>query len=348
VAEALGPAGSASVFRTREVASSELTTGDITAADLVFLVDPDPLGRRVLDSLLAWLREGGQAVLLAGDPKLTDYLSDTLLPALGLPGEVGLAVVGAPGQRTRIVAGEHPLLSGLDGAALQTLQEVQWRRWFRWREGEGRVLLSLTGDDPLMIETGIGAGRVVLMPVNLRPAGGDLAGSPMALPLFQRLAGWLAGAAGGNLNVVVGQEAIFSPQGERARAVLAQAANFKVLGADGSRSGTAELFWDGGEPRVRAGQIDRAGLITLVAGGDTLGLMAAAVPAVESNLALRSPAAFNRLLSGLDLAPAADLTGKESSGLVQALGGHDLTVWLLAAALLLLGVEAWVGRGAQA
>jgi hypothetical protein len=346
--EALGPGRGESVFRTRAVSSDELTTGDIGAADIVFLVDCDPLGRRALDGLLAWVRVGGQAVILAGDPKLAAYLSDTLLPALGLPGEVGLAVAGEPGQRTRIVAVDHPLLAGLDPPALETLQEVQWHRWLRLREGSGRVLLALTGEDPLLIETGLGRGRVVVMPVNLHPSGGDLAGSPMALPLFQRLAGWLAGGRSSKANLEAGQEAIFSPAGEDARTALAKAAELKVLGVAGVVSGAAELFWDGAEPRIRAGLLDLAGFVTLVAASDTLGQLAVAVPASESSLPLHTPAAFGRVLAGLELAPAADLTGREASGLVTALGGRDLTVWLLAVALALLAIESWVGRGTQA
>ncbi len=348
LAEALAPGGGISVFHTRSLASSELTTGAIAAADVVFLVDPDPLGRRALAGLLAWVRGGGQAVIIAGDPKLTAYLTDTLLPAVGLPPEVGFAVVAAPGQRTRIVDADHPVFQGLDSAALTTFQEVSWRRWFRLREGAGRVLLTLTGDDPLAIESSLEAGRFVVLASDLQPTNGDLAGSPMALPFLQRLTAWLAGSRGAAAtNTEVGDEAVFSPRGAQARSALEKAEDLLVIDAAGHPAGAADLVWDQGEPRLRGGGIDHAGYITFLAGGDTLGVLAAGLPAGESVLELRSAAEYGQQLTDLGLELARDLTGDDPADFMATLGGYDLSGWLLTAALLLLAVELGLGRGSR-
>jgi len=348
LAEALEPGGSSSVFHVRSLTSSELTTGAISAADVVFLVNPDPLGRRALSGLLAWIRGGGQAVIQVGDPKLTAYLTDILLPAVGLPPEVGYAAVAAPGQHTRIVDVDHPVFQGLDGAALATFQEVSWRRWFRLQEGSGRVMLALTGDDALAIEVPLEAGRVVVLTSDLQPTNGDLAGSPMALPFWQRLAAWLAGSSGATAtNTEVGHEAIFRPRGVQARSVLEKAEDLLVLDAAGHPAGAADLVWEQGEPRLRGGGIDRAGFITFLTGSDTLGVLAAGLPAAESVLALRSAAQYGQLLTELGLTLAGDLTGDDPAAFVATLGGHDLSVWLLVAALLLLAAELRLGRGAR-
>ncbi len=348
LAEALEPGGSRSVFHTRSLAGSELTTGAIAAADVVFLVNPDPLGRRALAGLLAWVRAGGQVVVLAGDPKLTSYLTDTLLPAMGLPPEVGYAAVAAPGQRTRIVDAEHPIFQGLDSAALATFEEVAWRRWFRLREGAGRVMLTLTGDDALALEVSLEAGRFVVLASDLQPTNGDLAGSPMALPFWQRLVAWMVGSSGTSAtNTEVGREAVLRPQGAQARLVLEKAEDLLVLDAAGHPAGVADLVWAQGEPRLRGGGIDQAGFITFLSGNDTLGVLAAGLPADESVLELRSPQAYGRVLADLGLTLAGDLTGDDPAAFMATLGGHDLSGWLLAAALLLLAVELGLGRGTR-
>jgi len=346
LAEALDPGSASSLFRTSVLNCTEVTTGAITAADVVFLVDPDPLGRRVLEGLLAWIRSGGQAVVLAGDPKLTAYLTDTLLPAVDLPPDVGFAAVAEPGQRTRIVATDHPVFHGLDAAALTTFQEVTWRRWFRLNEGSGRVLVALTGEDPLVIEAPLAEGRIVFMAGDLQPVGGNLAGSPMALPFFQRLAAWLVGSRGASAsNTEVGQQAVFSPRGPQARAVLEKAEDVLVLDARGQPAGAADLIWDQGEPRLRGGGVDHAGFVTFLVAGDTVGVLAAGIPAAESTLALLTPWAYGELLSGVELSLAADLTDEDPTEFMAALGGHDLSGWFIAAALLLLLVELGIGRG---
>ena len=347
--EALNPGGDGSLFHTQVLGSAELTTGAITAADVVFFVDPDPLGRRALQGLLEWVRGGGQAVVLAGDPKLNQYLTDTLLPAAGLPTEVGFAAVAAPGQHARVVDAEHPVFQGLDAAAVTTFEEVAWRRWFRLKEGAGKVLVSLTGDDPLLIEAPLEAGRFVILTSDLQPTSSDLAGSPMALPFFQRLTAWLAGSGGtAAANTEVGREAVFRPRGLQARAVLEKAEGLLVLDALGDPAGAADLVWLQGEPRLRGGGIDRAGYVTFLAGNDTLGVVAAVLPTAESELALRSAVQYGELLGDLGLDMAGDLTGTDPAEFMAALGGHGLSSWLLALALLLLMVELGVGRGARA
>jgi len=230
---------------------------------------------------------------------------------------------------------------------LTTFQEVSWRRWFRLNEGAGRVLVALTGEDPLVIEVPLAAGRFVIMAGNLQTVGGDLAGSPMALPFFQRLAAWLAAAGGATANTEVGQEAVFRPRGVQARTALGEAADLRVVTAAGDPAGAADLVWVQGEPHLRGGGIDQAGFVTFMAGSDTLGVLAAGLPPTESILALRSVRQFGALLTDLGLTLAGDLTGDDAADLMATLGGRDLSGWLLAAALGLLLAELGLGRGAR-
>ncbi len=348
LAEALAPGGDGSLFRVRSLKTAELTTGAVTAADVVFFVDPDPLGRRVLEGLTAWVRGGGQAVVVVGDPKLSAYLTDTLLPAVGLPPQVGFSAIGPPGQRTRIVDESHPVFAGLDQAALTTFEEVTWHRWFRLHEGAGRVIVTLTGDDPLVTEIPLEAGRFVILASDLQATSGALAGSPMALPFFQRLTAWLVGSGEqSGANTEVGREAVFRPRGPQARSVLEKAENLLVVDATGEPLGAADLVWVQGEPRLRGGGIDQAGYITFLAGPDTIGVLAAGLPASESGLNLNTVEQFGELLTQLGLGLDADLTGDDPADFMATLGGHDLSIWLLATALLLLALELGLGRGAR-
>ncbi|MCB1183787.1 hypothetical protein KDM41_10165, partial [bacterium] len=348
LAEALAPGSGASVFRTRMVPTADLTTGDITAADVVVLVDPDPLGRRVQEGLQAWLADGGQAVFIVGDPKLTAWLGDTLLPALGLPTAVGFAAVAAPGERSRVLAPDHPVFRGLEPAALTTFGEIAWRRWFRLAEGEGRVLVALTGDDPLVIERDVGAGRAVVVAAHLQPAAGDLPGSPMALPFLQRLVAWLAGGGAAAAHPEAGDELVLRPHDRQVRDLLERTEALRVVAADGTDLGPAAVTWRGGAPRLDGGVADRAGLVFFRAGGDTAGVAAVGTPPAESALALHTPDDYGRLLAAAGLAPRASLGADGPAALMAVLGGRDLTPWLLAAAVLLLVAELALGRGARA
>jgi len=341
---ALSPDTGSSLFRTRVVDRQTLTTGALEAADVVFFVDPEPFGRQLWDSTLAWLNRGGQAVFMVGDPKLNNYLADTILPALQLPAKIGYVLVGAPGQHSRIIASDHPVFAGLDRGALQTFEEVSWRGWFRLREGPAQVLVSLTGDDPLVVTTSLGEGRVVLMASDLRPEIGDLAGSPMALPFWQRLAAWLANDTVNGGAITVGQDVELRPR--RARG-LDRAAALRVLDAEGEFVSTAELFWTQGTPRLRTREVRRAGHYFFMAGDDTLGVVAVALPESESKLELHSAAEISNRLRGNGSVVALDLTGSSGGQLSEALAGRNLAVWFIVAAFLILLGELALGRGTR-
>lgn len=354
LAEALAPGGLPAVFSVRTLVSDELATGDLAAADVVYLINPDPLGRRALEGLKMWVANGGQLVLMVGDPKMAMYLRDTLLPAFQISPEIAYSAVGAPGQRLRIVDSNHEIFSGLDAAALTTLTEVSWRRWFKLREEGAEVLLSLVGEDPLLFVSDLAEGRVVICASDLQLANGNFAGSPMALPFWQRLTAWLAmNQSGSTVNTEVGQEAILKPRGTGLSGVLAEAERIAVRRAGTLVSRAAELTWREGQPYLNGGLIDRAGFIAFTVGippapQDTLGVVAAGVPASESILQLQTPAEFTDLLADWNLSLAKDLTSRDPAEFITALGGHNMAGWLLALALLLLVIELGVGRGARA
>jgi len=349
LSQALAPGNGPSPFRVRAVPGADLTTGSMYANDLLIFVNPEPLGRRALEGFLGWLDQGGAALFLVGEPTLSGYLSRTILPGLGLPAFVEFQSDAGPGQHVRVIDPDHPVFAGLDTEAVATFEEIAWRRWFRLQEGDGSALLALTGEDPLLIEGSLGEGKFAVLPFDLLPEGNDLAASPMALPFFQRLTSWLArpGGLSAAVNAEVGREAVIRPLQPESGSSLAKAENLLVIDSAGSGAAAA-LAWRGGVPQLRGGTIIRSGFVTFLAGDDTLGVVAAGIPASESTLQLREVRDWQNMMQEMDLDVVGDLTDKAPTDFMAALGGRNAAPWLLWLALLTLLVEVWVGRGARA
>jgi hypothetical protein len=349
LSQALAPGDGPSPFRVRAIPGADLTTGAMSASDLLVFVNPEPLGRRALESLLGWLDQGGAALFLVGDPTLSGYLSRTILPGLGLPVTVEFQSDPGRGQHVRVIDPNHPVFAGLDAEAVATFEEIAWRRWFRLDEGEGATLLTLTGEDPVLIEGTLGEGKFAVLPFDLLPSGSDLAASPMALPFFQRLASWLAGPGrlSAAVNAEVGAEAVVRPLQPESGSSIEKAENLLVIDPEGRGTGAATLAWQHGVPLLRGGTIVRSGFVTFVAGDDTLGVVAAGVPASESTLQLSEVHNWRNMMQELDLDVVGDLTDQAPADFMASLGGRDAAPWFLGLALLLLLVEVWVGRGTR-
>jgi hypothetical protein len=351
LAQALAPGGNQGLFRVEAVESSALATGELNRHQVVIFVDPDPLGRRSLEGLQTWLRTGGAAVFLVGEPVQAGYLGGTLLPALDLSGNV-VFVGGSPEdqhqQLPRIIDPAHPVFAGLETEALATMQDIVWRRWFRLEAGTGRVLLELTDESPLMIETDLGDGRVVVLPFNLDTGASGLVASPMALPFFQRLVSWLAGSAGPGpaINTEVGSIARVVPSLADSGNLLERTEALQVVSDQASGARSAGLVWQGAMPFLVGEVIDRAGFTAFMAAGDTVGLVAAAVPAAESNLDLWTVDQWRGLIQGWGLDLTAELSADDQDNLAGVMTGRELAPWFFFLALCLLLVELFVGRAA--
>jgi hypothetical protein len=349
LAEALAPSGGEGrdLFEVRSLSSERLVGGDLAAADVVCFVDPDPLGRQLLGSLLSWLAEGGTAVFFLGDPTLQSYLEQTLLPALGLPGRLEYRARAVEGrENVTLLAREHPVFRGLGEEALATLADVGWQRYFALEEGSARVLLAFTGESPALLEGRYGQGAFLLLPFHLQLAASNLPVSPMFLPLVQRLVAYLAERSGGEETVVVGQRPQVRLHGSKAEpAALADLATLVVQGPEVGEVAAAELTWQRDTPVLRGPATRRRGFYTFVAGTDTVGLVAAAPPAGEGDPRLDTSVALRDLLAEAGLVQSADLGGVAASDFGRAVRGRDMSGWLFAAAVLLLCLELFVGRG---
>ncbi|HPF71781.1 MAG TPA: VWA domain-containing protein, partial [Candidatus Krumholzibacteria bacterium] len=350
LAEALAPGGGDGLFRVSAVPSDEVTTGAVTAAALVALVDPQPLGREAMAALGGVLAAGGAVLAIAGDPATQAYLESALLPLVGVPSRAVYTSGGAEGQRAKVQDRGHPVLNGLPDDAVATLEDVSWRRWYRLEPAGADVPLALAGDDPLILAGTGTAGRWALLPFNLRPESSDLPGSPMALPLLRRLCTWLARPAelAAARNLTVGEDLALRPLLPRAADTLADPGTLQVVGPEPGVERTARLAWSGGAPELTAGPAASAGLAVFMAGPDTVGLAAVGLPASESNPVLLEPEAWVRPLAEAGLSVAGGLEDARPEAVAAAFGGLSLAPWMLLAAALVLAIELHLGRGTGA
>ncbi len=348
LAEALAPDGTEGLFQVQEISSRDLTSGDLAASAVTVFVDPDPLGLRGGESLLNWLKAGGVAAFLVGEPTLAGYLDSILLPALGLtPGAQTVLMPPGQHQRAKILDSEHPIFQGLGPEAITTFEDIIWSRWFRIPAGEAGVLLELTDESPLLLNGTLEQGRFVLMASNLVPSSGNIAGSPMALPFFQRLISWLTTGSlkGTAVNTEVGLPASIAPLVGLAGPDLVDAGQLFILDHQGQRGPIADLVWQGDSPRLLGDVLDRAGFVTFMSGSDTLGVVAAQIPAEESVTGLWKPEDWSRQLTVFGLTVRGRLGMGPAADLAATLNGRDLAPWFFGLAFLLLLTELFVGRG---
>jgi hypothetical protein len=118
-----------------------------------------------------------------------------------------------------------------------------------------------------------------------------------------------------------------------------------VQGPEEGQVTAAELSWQRDVPILRGPTTRRRGFYTFVAGADTVGLVAAVPPAGEGDPGLETSAALRGLLAGAGLTQSADLGGVAAADFGRAVRGRDVSGWLFAAAVLLLALELFVGRG---
>lgn len=328
-----------SPFRVRDRAVGAFADGDLAAADLLVLVDASGLGRRQLDATRSWLEGGGAVLVIAGDPTQAADLEGSLLPLLGLGGRATPRVrAAADAERARVVDAGHPILADLGAEALATLGEATWTRYFAVDDAGSRVLLASTAGAPLLCEGEAKDGRWALMPFDLRPEATDLAQNAVFLPLVQRLCATLAWLGPGQARGAIDVGQPVSLRLRPGRGVDAEL--LRLLAPPDGRVRPAALTWQGAAPVVSGETALAAGIYAFVSGADTLGLVAAAVPAAESRPETLTPEQLAERLA----MPAVDLRGATGPDLQRALAGRDLSSWFILAALALLAVELFVGR----
>ncbi len=348
-----GEAGADELYSVSDRVVADVVDGDLVGADVVLLVDPGPLGRRLQDAVVERLARDGGVALFAGDSADAEELGRTLLPALGLAGPMSYRAHGPAGaQEAVVVAPAHPVFDGLPAEALTTLARATWRRYYALPDSGCDVLLATRGGDPLLALARRARGRLLIAPFHTLPDATDLAHNPMFPPLARRLAAYLAGGGRGVADEVGAAPAIAlagAADGEDANAGDVLAGPFLLFR---TRPGVpaevlpARLGWRGGRAFVAGEPVPRQGFYTFVAGTDTLGDAVLAAPAAEGDAVLLTAAEAAARLAAAGLPDAEVLATTPDGGIAAGADGRELAPWLLGLAALILLAETRLSRRA--
>jgi hypothetical protein len=291
---------------------------DETLADYAFIViaEASLLSGDAESRLLNYVESGG-GLLLALGPRSTSL---TTVPV------TGQALVSGPQALTRsdastavgVIDTSHPILRGLEA-----LRAARFDRQNSIEIGEqDRVLMALETGAPLLIESNVGAGRVLLFTSSLGKEWNDLPLQPVFVPLVAGLAEHLLGGAG------------FSNE-----APLGSTLALRALGMQGG-----QIFDPAGEPALSLGGTDdvllnQIGFYELVGGGQTE-LVAVNFDSRESDLAA-APADTVARWQGLGqtVQAASVAPGIAAERVLLPIGR-----WLLLLLLAVLVVESWIGN----
>jgi len=331
------------------VATDGWQGGDLDRFDVVVLADPDPVGRRRLDALRAWLESGGRLWIMLGDPAGGDHLREHLLPTLAGIADARYRVLSDSGvERLRPTARSHPILEGLPDEALATLAEVSWQRVWSIDPGSWTVVAELEGGDPLFLAGERGRGRLFLQTAALGTESTDFSRNAMALPLAQRVVSWLAAGQGGPPELEAGLPLAWKISGWTPDQASPTAETILWSRPSGSkkapRSDVATLDWSSSRPLVHGPDDPRAGHWLLTVGGDTISAATTVVPRSES-LGSVDESLFSDAVSRTGLNPGRSLDAGSSSAIGAALSGRDLAPWFFLAALIVLLLETRLSRG---
>ena len=297
---------------------SDFTKRPLSDFSLIVITDAGLLGSDEISALKNYVQNGG-GLLLAFGPRSTGI---TTVPVTG---ETLASTPAGLGARAALAIGEidttHPALRGLND--LRTAQF--YRSIAVTPAAEDRVLIKLDDGSPLLIESSLGAGRVLLFTSSLDREWNDLPVQPVFVPLMAGLANHLLGGAGFSSEAALGSTLavralglsggqIFDPQGQKALG----------LGA-----GSEDVL------------LDQLGFYEAQGGGNTE-IVAVNFDPRESDLAAADAETVDRW-RGLGRPADAPPTAATSEG-EQAPAPVPLGPWLV---ILLIGValvESWVGN----
>jgi hypothetical protein len=156
----------------------------VIAANLADWSNAD--ARAVRDRVLA----GGHLVIFAGD-RVIPQGYERLRALRVLPVEVGEEVEGG---LFRLASWEkdHPIFRALSDPQHGDLRRLEFRKVTRLKPGDGaRVLARLNTGDPWLVESALGAGKVLVFAVGTDRDGGDWVVGRLFLPLVHQVLGYL-------------------------------------------------------------------------------------------------------------------------------------------------------------
>jgi len=338
------------------VSPSELSAARVGAADVVVLANVGSLSREQELLLEQFADRGGGILITAGgqwaaaEPGKISQINKAYGRLLPFPVRE-VKSVGRPDDPRSVLASvglasvdfTHPIFKifeGLEDASLFKAHVLSYVLVDTEGRPEARVLASLTGGIPALVEAPLGRGRVLLLTTSIDRDWADLALRTSFPPLMQRTCAYLARTLerADGPGLVVGEEAHAAVPDGRGPLVLVRPDGVEVPleAAEDAAAvfvGTPELA--GHYAVMRAGERERAlpFAVNVDRRESDLRLASSEVLAEIASQVTRD----NGVLPALDLAAEADTVG-----VADQRGRTVLWPWILAGLLLLFGGEAWL------
>lgn len=351
-----GELGSASYFVTRAIAPRgderdayavhHLSSAEVDAAGLaglgagvVVLSDAGELSAPALSALLGHLHQGGGLFVLGGSGPLDRTLAalDELAPDGVAPwASAARQDLAARGDHLRIVDGawRSPLLEAFTDDSRRALGEIRFLRV--WPAGEvrdgARALLRFSDGSPAMGERAVGAGRLVLAAFGAALGDSDLSKHGAFVALVQAVVRGLepAGSAGRVARCgepVVVEGARFDPDGPA----------LGVQAPDGRAWPGADATYDARSGTIVVEGAREPGFLQVAQGDRVVGQIGLHIDPRESDLRRLEPAHLAEQLRRVGA--SARVHEATADRPVLDLRGRPLWGWLVAVALLALGLE---------
>ncbi len=198
--------GQPGVLGVEQKTPEEATPADVAAAHIVVLADVGGLSEALAEALKERVTAGGGAMIFLG-PRTEPgayghWVRQSGRPGEGLlPGPVGERVEAVPAFGRLLPFAEadwsHPLLSALSDPTMSDLGQVVWREFRRisvsGADGEARILATIGGQAPALVEHRRGAGRVLVVNATANDAWSDWPRRRSFVPFVDRAVRYLAG-----------------------------------------------------------------------------------------------------------------------------------------------------------
>lgn len=338
------------------VSPAELTSARMDASDVVILSNVGTLTREQVVALEQFVDKGGGLFITVGDkwagePGHVLELNRTFGKLLPYPVRELKSVGKVDDPRAMLAALSlatvdfgHPIFEifdGLEDASLFKAHVLSYLLLDTNGQPGAKVVASLTGGIPAVVEAPLGRGRVVMLTTSVDRDWADLALRTSFPPLVQRICAYLARA-------LDGEGGIGFEVGEEARAPIPEGRGPVVLVGPDGRETPLEVPEDEAES-IFIGAPDVAGHWLVMRAGERERGLPFAVnvdrresdlrAAPESDLATIAGTLMrdNGVLPSVD---AAEVSTGESMPSEQ--GRTMLWPWILAGLFLLFGSEAWL------
>lgn len=302
------------------IAASELTEQDLADYRLIVVADAAAIASGALQRLQDYVESGG-GLLMALGPRSTSLTAVPLTGQLFGPGSGGRLAAASDYASVGAMDASHPALGGLDA--------LRSARFFRFASIQAaaadRVLVSLDNGAPLLLETELGLGRVLVFTSSLDREWSDLPVQPVFVPLIAGIADHLLGGAG------------FSQEAE-----LGSTLALRAMGLQGG-----QIFDPRGDAALGLGGtgdvlLDQIGFYELVGGGSR-DLVAVNFDVRESDLT-PIPAATLERWQGLGRRAEAAAATEAAAAQAAPRRLSPLAQWLLILLAVAVIMESWVGN----